>query len=57
MANNITVDLKDLFGGKMFRIPNYQRGYSWEERQLEDLWDDINQALYRYNIPISYKPV
>lgn len=42
MANNITVDLKDLFGGKMFRIPNYQRGYSWEERQLEDLWDDIN---------------
>ena len=42
MANNITVNLKELFSNKVFRIPNYQRGYSWEERQLSELWDDIN---------------
>jgi uncharacterized protein with ParB-like and HNH nuclease domain len=33
---------KDLVvGEKVFRIPLYQRNYSWEERQLEDLWDDL----------------
>lgn len=36
-----TVNLINLFRGKMFRIPNYQRGYSWGERQLNELWDDI----------------
>lgn len=36
-----TVNLINLFGNKMFRIPNYQRGYSWGERQLNELWDDI----------------
>ena len=42
MANSITVNLKELFSNKVFRIPHYQRGFSWEERQLSDLWDDIN---------------
>lgn len=42
MSNSITVNLKELFSNKVFRIPHYQRGYSWEERQLSDLWDDIN---------------
>lgn len=28
-------------GEKVFRIPLYQRNYSWEQRQLEDLWDDL----------------
>lgn len=36
-----TVNLINLFRDKMFRIPNYQRGYSWGERQLNELWDDI----------------
>ena len=42
MANNTTVNLQELFSNKVFRIPNYQRGFSWEDRQLKDLWDDIN---------------
>lgn len=42
MANNNTVNLKELFSNKVFRIPNYQRGYSWGDRQLKDLWDDIS---------------
>lgn len=34
--------LKALFSdSRVFRIPDYQRGYAWENDQLEDLWDDI----------------
>ena len=25
-----------------FIIPNYQRGYSWQKRQLEDFWKDVD---------------
>ena len=24
-----------------YMIPNYQRGYAWQEKQLEDFWNDI----------------
>lgn len=27
----------------IFYIPEYQRGYSWEENQLDDLWEDLIQ--------------
>lgn len=30
----------DIFTNKIFRIPDYQRGYAWTERQLRDFWDD-----------------
>ena len=36
------VTLVDLFTSKFFIIPDYQRGYAWGEKQLIDLWDDIN---------------
>lgn len=36
-----TQNLKELFENRIFRIPDYQRGYAWGERQLNDLWDDI----------------
>jgi uncharacterized protein with ParB-like and HNH nuclease domain len=26
---------------KIFRIPDYQRGYSWNEDQLHDFWEDL----------------
>ncbi len=32
----------DLIGnGKIYRVPPYQRDYSWEEEHWEDLWNDI----------------
>lgn len=34
-------NLSHIFNNKIFRVPDYQRGYSWEEPQLEDLWRDI----------------
>jgi uncharacterized protein with ParB-like and HNH nuclease domain len=39
------LSLKDLFTEKLFRIPDFQRGYSWEEKHLDDLWEDI-ENLY-----------
>lgn len=36
------VTFLDLIGnGKIYRVPPYQRDYSWEEEQWEDLWNDI----------------
>ena len=36
--------LTQIFGtyDKQFQIPDYQRGYSWETRHRNDLWEDIN---------------
>lgn len=33
--------LGKLFGGFFFEVPKYQRYYSWEREQLEDLWTDL----------------
>ena len=30
-----------VFDKKIYRIPDYQRGYSWGEGQLKDLWNDL----------------
>jgi len=35
------INLTDLFSKRVFRIPDYQRGYAWGERQLTELWQDI----------------
>ena len=34
--------LQEIFNQKTFRIPDYQRGYSWGKRQCRDLWQDID---------------
>jgi len=34
-------NLTTIFNNKIFRIPDYQRGYSWGKSQLEDLWRDL----------------
>ncbi|MCR5436232.1 MAG: DUF4268 domain-containing protein [Treponema sp.] len=30
-----------IFQNKLFRIPDYQRGYAWQEYQLIDFWEDL----------------
>lgn len=47
MANSNLKTLSEIFNDKIFRIPDYQRGYSWGESQLEDLWRDID------NLPLN----
>ena len=34
-----------LLQGKIFKIPDYQRGYAWEEKQLKDLIEDIDALV------------
>ncbi|MCY4362414.1 MAG: DUF262 domain-containing protein [Gammaproteobacteria bacterium] len=33
--------LDSLFKEKLFRIPDYQRGYAWGRKQLDAFWEDI----------------
>ncbi|HHX68505.1 MAG TPA: DUF262 domain-containing protein [Gallicola sp.] len=39
--------LQDIFNQRLFRIPDYQRGYSWTEQQLNEFWEDV------INLPIG----
>ncbi|MGF7213970.1 uncharacterized protein with ParB-like and HNH nuclease domain [Spirosoma lacussanchae] len=32
-----------LFTEKLYRIPDYQRGYAWGEKQLKEYWGDVLQ--------------
>jgi hypothetical protein len=36
--------LAKIFNNRFFRIPDYQRGYAWGERQLADFWSDLQRA-------------
>ena len=42
---NDLLSLTDLFNRSIFRIPDYQRGYSWGKLQLEEFWSDILNLL------------
>ncbi|HEM5253836.1 TPA: DUF262 domain-containing protein, partial [Streptococcus suis] len=37
-----------IFNKSIYRIPDYQRGYAWQTRQLKDFWDDL-QNLNGHN--------
>ena len=40
-----TVNLNDILSnGKIYRVPQFQRDYSWEQDNWEDLWNDIELA-------------
>ena len=42
LLNTKTINFLELIGnGKTYRVPPYQRDYSWEEEQWEDLWSDL----------------
>ena len=44
LLNTRTINYLELIGnGKQYRVPPYQRDYSWKEEQWEDLWNDIQQ--------------
>ncbi|MEX0684305.1 MAG: DUF262 domain-containing HNH endonuclease family protein [Dehalococcoidia bacterium] len=38
------LSLAQLFNGRLFRIPDYQRAYSWTSRQRSDLFGDISRT-------------
>lgn len=46
MLNTRDVNFLDLIGnGKIYRVPPFQRDYSWDEEQWEDLWNDLIELL------------
>lgn len=52
--------LSKIFNERLFRIPDYQRGYSWGEKQLKDFWNDIEQLeeeKNHYTGVITLEPV
>ena len=40
----IFVTMNNLMGGRLFRIPEYQRAYAWGKKQREDLFGDIKRV-------------
>lgn len=41
-----TVNLNETLGnGKIYRVPQFQRDYSWDKDNWEDLWNDIELAV------------
>ena len=44
--NNL-VNLQTLFNNSLFRIPDYQRGYSWGTQQLEEFWSDLTSIFIK----------
>ena len=39
---NNTIPLQELFNNRIFRVPDYQRGYAWEELQVGEFLDDLD---------------
>ncbi len=33
--------LNSIFTNKIFRIPDFQRGYAWQQEHLKDFWEDL----------------
>ena len=46
--------ISKLFTEQIFRIPDYQRGYSWKSKQLKEFWSDLEQLepLQRHYIGV-----
>ena len=42
--NSETMTLSKFFKD-YYIIPDYQRGYSWQDKQIEDFWEDITSAI------------
>lgn len=52
--------LDDIFKKRILRIPDYQRGYSWQEHQLEDFWEDLlrlDSDKIHYTGVVTLEPV
>lgn len=42
--------LRDILGnGKKYQVPKFQRDYTWEQEQLEILWEDIEETIQEQN--------
>ena len=49
MLNSNLIKLGSFLGNEKLFIPEYQRGYSWEETQLDDFWIDLIEIYQEKN--------
>lgn len=59
MSNRL-LSLSDIFEKRIFRIPDYQRGYSWQREHLVALWEDLinlHEQRYHYTGLLSVKEI
>ena len=59
MRNDLK-SLSEIFQSRLFRIPDYQRGYAWQQAQLVDFWDDLSNLRmdrYHYTGLLSLRPL
>lgn len=47
MQNTTTVLIGGLLSEYYIEVPEFQRGYSWEEQELIEFWDDLNEIFTR----------
>lgn len=41
--NDQLMSLSKIFTDRLFRIPDYQRGYAWGEKEITDFWNDLSR--------------
>ena len=41
---SINKDVKDVLESGFYRIPRFQRPYSWDPENLEDFWNDVTKS-------------
>ncbi|TYK64186.1 DUF262 domain-containing protein [Colwellia echini] len=41
--------ISKIFTERLLRIPDYQRGYAWGDKQLKDFWSDLSQLESGHN--------
>lgn len=46
---NNTLPLQELFNNRIFQVPEYQRGYAWENQQVEEFLDDLDLLISTRN--------
>ena len=45
--------LDSSFKEKLFRIPDYQRGYAWGREQLDAFWEDLVSTRSKDRVRVS----
>lgn len=38
---NTIFSMEDIFRGRLFKVPDYQRGYTWDQKNWQDLIEDL----------------
>ena len=41
--NDQLLSLQRIFTDRLFRIPDYQRGYAWGEKEVREFWNDLER--------------